>query len=237
MHDIVNWLKDTGDYKTSAAYTTITKHYSEADSKSIALRLLIHFMGDVHQPLHAMNRLDSSFPTGDAGGNAFPLTYHYDVDELHALWDTVIYENHNSYKLPFTSDTWVSFGTETNAITTKYSFTSSEINNVDFYKIAADSFAIGTATAYKGVNMNDVVPQAYQDANKPIAEKQLTIAGLRLAHLMTTIFPNTPVAEVAPVEEVSAPFMEIEETMTKIMDTIMGALSGLELETKATEGV
>jgi hypothetical protein len=43
-----------------------------------------------------MNRLDSEYPTGDAGGNAFPMKNHYDVDELHALWDTVIYENHNS---------------------------------------------------------------------------------------------------------------------------------------------
>ncbi len=133
MSDIVNWLKNTGDYKTTKTYTTITSHYNEADSKSIALRLLIHFVGDVHQPLHALNRLDPEFPTGDAGGNAFPLTYHYDVDELHALWDTVIYENHNSYKLPFTADTWVSFGTETNAISSKYSFTSSQVNNVNFY--------------------------------------------------------------------------------------------------------
>jgi len=75
-----------------------------------------------------MNKLDPEFPTGDAGGNAFPLTYHYDVDELHALWDTVIYENHDSTKLPFTADTWSSFGTATTKIASKYSFTSSDTN-------------------------------------------------------------------------------------------------------------
>jgi len=48
LNDLTNWLKDTGDYKSSKTYTTITGHYNAADSKSIALRLLIHFMGDVH---------------------------------------------------------------------------------------------------------------------------------------------------------------------------------------------
>lgn len=99
MVEIVDWLKGKSGYTNSYVYQTITKHYNAADSKSIALRLLIHFMGDIHQPLHSLNRVDGSYPTGDAGGNAFPLTYHYDVDELHALWDTVIYENHNSYKI------------------------------------------------------------------------------------------------------------------------------------------
>jgi len=181
-------------------------------------------MGDVHQPLHALNRLDKEFPTGDAGGNDFPLTYHYDVDELHALWDTVIYENHNSYKLPFTADTWVSFGTETSAISSKYSFTSSQINNVNFYSIAQDSFKIGTSTAYKDIVPDSTVPQAYQDVNKPIAESQLTLAGQRLAHLMTTIFPNKPVVQEqifhTPESSVSAEKPDVIPTLEMISQTI-----------------
>jgi hypothetical protein len=99
MTDLVNWLKGTSGFSSSQTYKTITSHYTAAEGKSIALRLLIHFMGDIHQPLHCLNRLDKNYPEGDAGGNDFPLTYHYDVDELHALWDTVIYENHDSCKL------------------------------------------------------------------------------------------------------------------------------------------
>jgi len=60
-----------------------------------------------------MNRVDKNFPKGDAGGNDFPLKDHYDVDELHALWDSGIYEIHTSVSLPFTSSTWASFGTDT----------------------------------------------------------------------------------------------------------------------------
>ncbi len=50
--------------------------------------------------------------------------------------------------------------------------------------------------------MNDPVPQSYIDANLPIAEQQMVLGGLRLAHLMTTIFPNTPVAVEADVEQI-----------------------------------
>lgn len=59
-------------------------------------------MGDIHQPLHCLDRVDAEFPLGDRGGNEFPLKYHYDVDELHALWDTVIYTNHDSVHLVIT---------------------------------------------------------------------------------------------------------------------------------------
>ena len=87
-------------------------HYaSEDEAKSIALRLLIHYFGDVHEPLHCATNVDAANPKGDYGGNEFPLKYHYTVDNLHALWDSVMYEYHDSITLPFTSTTWDSFGT------------------------------------------------------------------------------------------------------------------------------
>jgi hypothetical protein len=48
MSDLVNWLKGTSGYQNSVTYKTVTSHYNAADSKSIALRLLIHYMGDIH---------------------------------------------------------------------------------------------------------------------------------------------------------------------------------------------
>jgi hypothetical protein len=43
-----------------------------------------------------LSRLDKEFPEGDRGGNDFPLTNHDSIDELHALWDAVIYTTHAS---------------------------------------------------------------------------------------------------------------------------------------------
>jgi hypothetical protein len=48
--EIVDWLTNTGDYKDSYTYTTIMPHYKNTESlgRSMALRLLIHYVGDVH---------------------------------------------------------------------------------------------------------------------------------------------------------------------------------------------
>ncbi len=41
-----------------------------------------------------MTRINENFPKGDKGANEFPIPYHYRVENLHALWDSVIYEFH-----------------------------------------------------------------------------------------------------------------------------------------------
>lgn len=56
-----------------------------------ALRYLIHFVGDVHQPFHAIAQDSEAHPTGDRGGNdfvfdEFPLA-GFNVRNLHFLWD------------------------------------------------------------------------------------------------------------------------------------------------------
>lgn len=80
-------------------YTYITNNLYPGQpdlAKSYALRLLIHYIGDISQPFHCESRFDSAYPTGDAGANLFPLPYHYTVDELHALMDKVLYVERNN---------------------------------------------------------------------------------------------------------------------------------------------
>jgi hypothetical protein len=56
-----------------------------------ALRFLLHFVGDLHQPLHAVARDSDEFPKGDRGGNDFaiqaPAGFESNVRNLHILWD------------------------------------------------------------------------------------------------------------------------------------------------------
>jgi len=91
MYDIVAWLsgKQGTDYLTSYMYTFLMNKFANDEdvAKSYALRLLIHYLGDIVQPFHCENRYNTEFTAGDKGANAFPLKYHYTVDELHALWD------------------------------------------------------------------------------------------------------------------------------------------------------
>lgn len=62
-----------------------------ADQRSFALRLLIHYVGDLHQPLHAVSEVDHSYPKGDSGGNDHKIPSEDGVANLHQVWDSVIY--------------------------------------------------------------------------------------------------------------------------------------------------
>jgi hypothetical protein len=75
------------------------KGHTEADAISTALRLLMHYTGDIHQPLHATSRVDSNYPAGDRGGNSFKLPSIDGAKNLHSVWDSVVYSEANDYKL------------------------------------------------------------------------------------------------------------------------------------------
>lgn len=86
---------------------SITKRtHSDDEAEGLALRVFIHLVGDLHQPLHNSDRYTKDGPSGDKGGNTFMLKYHYSANELHAVWDNVIYQYHKSIKRPFTADTF-----------------------------------------------------------------------------------------------------------------------------------
>lgn len=51
-----------------------------ADKKILYLRVLIHLVGDIHQPLHA-GRLE------DRGGNSIRVLWFRDTVNLHQAWD------------------------------------------------------------------------------------------------------------------------------------------------------
>lgn len=77
---------------------------------SVALRLMIHYTGDIHQPLHATSRVDSDYPAGDRGGNSLRLPSRGGASNLHASWDAVEYEFTGYAKLPFSSSDWTTNG-------------------------------------------------------------------------------------------------------------------------------
>ena len=50
------------------------------------LSFLIHFIGDIHQPLHCAELYDDHFSHGDQGGNLYPIDSPM-ANNLHVLWD------------------------------------------------------------------------------------------------------------------------------------------------------
>jgi S1/P1 Nuclease len=58
--------------------------------KSYDLTWLLHLMGDIHQPLHAVSRFTQDLPDGDQGGNRVRLCRPPCRQELHFFWDQVL---------------------------------------------------------------------------------------------------------------------------------------------------
>lgn len=58
---------------------------STQDQKKMAMRLLIHFVGDVHQPMHTARK-------EDLGGNKVQVTWFGQRSNLHSVWDSGLVE-------------------------------------------------------------------------------------------------------------------------------------------------
>lgn len=87
---------------TTDAYTRLNFLVSELkkknlpqDKKLMYLRLVIHIVGDIHQPLHVS-------PDGDAGGNDIKVSWFGQSSNLHRVWDEQIIDDQ---KLSYTEYT------------------------------------------------------------------------------------------------------------------------------------
>lgn len=85
----VDFDRDCGDTGCSVSaitnYTNILLDSSSSDSEKLdAMKFVIHFVGDIHQPLH-----DEAI---DVGGNDIDVTYDGESTNLHHIWDTEIVE-------------------------------------------------------------------------------------------------------------------------------------------------
>ena len=56
-------------------------------AKGKAVRILVHVVGDIHQPLHAATRVSWQYPEGDRGGNLVVLHKNRIAKNLHSYWD------------------------------------------------------------------------------------------------------------------------------------------------------
>ena len=112
------------------------KVLTNEEGRSVALRLLLHFYGDIHQPLHCLSRYSDDNTDGDKGGNEFDLKYRLSADNLHALWDNVIYSYRKTIYRPFTRESWDEFGEISDGLKTEFpnfeSLNRNEIETLDF---------------------------------------------------------------------------------------------------------
>ena len=155
LKGIVAWMDDSSasnfvvsTIKTNALQGSMDNAYSTA------LRLLIHYVGDIHQPLHATARVDHEYPKGDFGGNFVHLPTKDGVKNLHAAWDSVAYEFSGYAHLPFDTNGWNLNGSRAKVLMSNHK---DVVNKVDVTDLnpdhwANESFAIAKKYAYAGVH-------------------------------------------------------------------------------------
>ncbi|HWB20098.1 MAG TPA: S1/P1 nuclease [Phycisphaerales bacterium] len=143
-------------------------------NKPEALKFLIHFVQDVHQPLHVSYR-------DDKGGNDVHVIYGSKSTNLHHVWDTDLI------------DQWIGredWMAKSRALAD--SITPAQAKKWaaqrDPVEWANESLAI-TRNLYATMPANNIrFDKPYFDQNIPIVEERLEAAGVRLAVLLNHIF-------------------------------------------------
>jgi len=154
------------------------------------LRLLIHYVGDIHQPLHTVSRYAEDFPNGDMGGNLFMLEEKEGINELHALWDSTIYEFDQDFPQPLSEDSWDQLGEISSTVRSEHP-TDEEQMAEDLKKPehqwANEGYELATSVVYN-ITQNTMPTDEYVSAAREVVHRQLAKGGYRLANLLIDIF-------------------------------------------------
>lgn len=164
--------------------------------KSIAMRNLIHFIGDAHQPLHCSNRVTGEFPNGDLGGNLFRIE-HYPgesiyMNNLHFIWDHMLDMNEQNMRGPITMDQYKSLIKVGREFIDKMAGDEDYKNDLKNHKKADDwcteSYETAINFVYKGLTPGDEIPQWYIDQGRVIVQRRIALGGRRLADTLLEIY-------------------------------------------------
>lgn len=145
-----------------AKYSAVLADRSNSPARRArALAFVVHFVGDVHQPLHADYR-------HDAGGNDFQVRWHGHGTNLHRIWDSTMLD-----------DAHISTARYTRKLLAERA------------PIATGGAAAEWAEESCRIDRDDgvypssrFIDDAYVERERPVAEQRLRQAGARLAALL-----------------------------------------------------
>jgi hypothetical protein len=195
------------------AFAVLSNQQAQMIDRAEALKFIVHFVGDMHQPLHDatdtedQEAKDNGFPT-DRGGNQKFVRWlrktknpFGDNWKLHAVWDAGIIDATPKSEKSFAS------GLNNNLSGDRRAFTQPSALNANWPATlpqllvgwANDGHELAVQNAYGMLGRqfpNDIaidkgkkyhryhLNQSYLRANKPIVDDQLTLAGVRLARIL-----------------------------------------------------
>ena len=169
----------------SEGSSTVRSAKSTALDKSRQLRFMVHFVGDVHQPLHAASYFSEQFPAGDAGGNAWPIAGGF-ATELHAFMDAGAGLWQTTYPRPLSPTDAADIKAQAAALMAALPPTDPSIAGLIALwppmVWANESASLAESVVYKAPQAPTPLPADYIAATQALCRRQVVLAGYRLAH-------------------------------------------------------
>lgn len=140
------------------------------EEHQLALKMVIHLMGDVHQPMHMGRKLD-------LGGNKYIITYFNNQTNLHSTWDSQLVES--AHKWSHTE--WVE---EIDRLSKEEV---EAISKGDVKSWAKETYQLATKV-YEGSPTDKKLSYDYIAKWTPVIEQQFLRGGIRLASILNEIY-------------------------------------------------
>lgn len=159
--------------------------------KMVALRFLIHIVGDVHQPMHIGKKEDS-------GGNSCHVMWDKQKLSLHQVWDGKIIEYDISKlrtgRSPLKNYNFISYADDIIKLnplptTNGHNFLEWINESQELRKQAYPSNAPSLFCKRDSLEF-PLIEEDYKKRGALITQERLYLAGLRLAHLLNDIFKD-----------------------------------------------
>jgi len=165
-------VNESGDVLTAidAQIAALKSGGLNRTQEAVALRMLIHLVGDLHCPMHMAHR-------SDKGGNMFQLSFFGKGSNLHSVWDSGLLERAHGW----TYSEWV---TELDISDRKEISTITDGTPLDWGR---ETYRI-TEEIYRRTPAGADLSYGYVAEWTPTAERQLLYGGIRLAYLLNGIF-------------------------------------------------
>lgn len=167
---------------------------STKEKKALYLKLLVHIVADLHQPLHTVSRFSWRYPHGDYGGNLIEIRdQHKRKVSLHQFWDRGLglfkaYEKRFPIRAMKTRK--VASAIERHFPHVRFGLTrlsGPPMSWANEGRFIAKSFVYSTPAF--------ATPSGYYIAKgQRICEERLALAGYRLAHILNSITLNKDIS-------------------------------------------
>jgi hypothetical protein len=176
-------------------YVEVLKTSIDTNEQAEALRWVIHFVGDIHQPLHCATKVDSAHHDGDQGGNLLHIMVNGQDTKLHSYWDGGLGSFPKGGPPPTFTPPALSTISPAAAIALQgHPDTDPDLKLDDPFNYQAwakESRDLAEQAAYKDIASGQTPTPQYVARGLEVVRKRVAFGGYRLAALLNAIWPDS----------------------------------------------